>query len=128
MLATTGLADAEAFGSFAVKDVREAKDFYGRTLGLRVSEEPRLGLLRLHVTGDRGVLLYPKPDHVPAAFTVLNFVVDDIDRAVDELVERGVRFERYDVPKTDDKGIDRAEHVAWFTDPAGNILSVVQER
>lgn len=120
------LADVEAFGSFAVPDLRRAAEFYGRTLGLLVSE-PRPGLLTLHVGGGRGVLLYAKPDHVPATFTVLNFVVDDIDRAVDDLVRRGVTVEHYDSPATDEKGIDRAENVAWFTDPAGNILSVVQD-
>jgi predicted enzyme related to lactoylglutathione lyase len=120
------LAGAESFSSIAVKDISAAREFYGETLGLRVSEQ-RLGLLKVHTTGHRGVLLYPKPDHVPATFTVLNFVVDDIDEAVDGLVERGVRFERYEHPKTDEKGIDRAERVAWFTDPSGNILSVGQE-
>ncbi len=121
------LDQVEVFGSFAVTDVRRAKEFYGGTLGLRVSDA-RLGQLRLHVGGGRGYQLYPKPDHTPATFTVLNFLVADIDEAVDRLVERGVRFERYDYPKTDGKGIDRAELVAWFTDPDGNILSVVQER
>lgn len=120
------LAEAEVFGSFAVKDIRRAKEFYGGTLGLRVSDA-RLGQLHLDV-GGHGYLLYPKPDHVPATFTVLNFVVADIDDAVDRLVERGVRFERYEYPKTDEKGIDRAELVAWFSDPDGNILSVVQPR
>ncbi len=117
----------KAFGSFAVNDVPAAKAFYGETLGLRTSE-PRPGLLRLHIAGDRDFLIYAKPDHVPASFTVLNFPVDDIDKAVDALVERGIRFERYDQPKTDEKGIDRAEDVAWFKDPAGNILSVVRDR
>lgn len=121
------LADAEAFPSFSVRDVERSREFYGRTLGLPVSDH-RLGLLTLEIGGGRGVLIYPKPDHVPAAFTVLNFVVDDIDLAVDELTARGVRFERYEHPKTDEKGIDRAENVAWFTDPDGNILSLVQER
>jgi len=117
----------KAFGSFAVNDVPAAKAFYGETLGLRTSE-PRPGLLRLHIAGDRDFLIYAKPDHVPASFTVLNFPVDDIDKAVDALVERGIRYERYDQPKTDEKGIDRAEDVAWFKDPAGNILSVVRDR
>jgi predicted enzyme related to lactoylglutathione lyase len=120
-------ASSEAFSSFAVRNIEQAKQFYEEKLGLSTSEL-RLGLLRLHVAGDRGVLLYPKPDHLPASFTVLNFVVDDIDEAVDALVEQGVRFERYERPKTDEKGIDRAESVAWFTDPSGNILSVVQDR
>jgi catechol 2,3-dioxygenase-like lactoylglutathione lyase family enzyme len=119
--------DTKAFGSFAVRDIAEAKEFYGGTLGLRVSE-PRPGLLRLHVAGDRDFLLYVKPDHVPASFTVLNFPVDDIDQAVDALVALGVSFERYEAPKTDEKGIDRAEDVAWFKDPSGNILSVVRDK
>ena len=118
--------DTRAFGSFAVRDIEAARQFYGGTLGLRVSE-PRAGLLRLDLAGSGHFLLYVKPDHAPAGFTVLNFLVDDIDRAVDELVARGVRFERYEQPKTDEKGIDRAEDVAWFTDPSGNILSVVRE-
>jgi catechol 2,3-dioxygenase-like lactoylglutathione lyase family enzyme len=120
------LADARAFSSFAVPDLDRAKQFYGQTLGLRVSE-PRPGLLRLDAVGC-DVLIYAKPDHAPAAFTVLNFAVADINEAVDALIERGVRFEHYDQPKTDEKGIDRAENVAWFKDPAGNILSVVQDR
>jgi len=117
----------QAIGSFAVDDLGRAKEFYGGTLGLRVSE-PKDGLLRLHFDVGQDVLVYRKPDHVPAGFTVLNFPVTDIDEAVDALVERGVTFERYDHPKTDEKGIDRAERVAWFTDPAGNILSVVRGR
>jgi catechol 2,3-dioxygenase-like lactoylglutathione lyase family enzyme len=121
------LRDAETFGSFAVRDVAQARRFYEGTLGLTVSE-PRAGLLRLHLAGGRDFVLYVRPDHEPAGFTVLNFLVGDIDAAVDELVGRGVRFERYDRPKTDGKGIDRAENVAWFTDPSGNILSVVKPR
>lgn len=118
-------AITQALGSFAVDDIDRAREFYGGTLGLRVSE-PKDGLLRVHFDAGQDVLIYRKPGHVPAAFTVLNFPVQDIDEAVDALVARGVGFERYDNPKTDEKGIDRAENVAWFTDPAGNILSVVR--
>ncbi|MEO3925497.1 VOC family protein [Micromonosporaceae bacterium B7E4] len=120
--------DTEAFSGFAVDDVARAKEFYGETLGLRVSEE--YGLLRLHLAGGRDVLVYPKPGHVPASFTILNFPVDDIDRAVDELTARGVRFERYEGIEADEKGIARGNgpDIAWFTDPAGNVLSVLQEK
>ena len=118
----------KAFSSFSVDDVPKAKAFYGQALGLRVSEEN--GMLTLHIAGDRDILVYPKPNHTPASFTILNFPVDDIDTAVDELTSRGVRFERYDELGTDEKGIARGEgpYVAWFTDPAGNILSVLQDR
>jgi len=87
-----------------------------------------MSMLQLHVAGDREVLVYPKPDHTPASFTVLNFPVEDIDEAVDELAERGVRFERYDGAEQDDKGIHRGgvPLIAWFKDPAGNVLSVIQ--
>ena len=122
------LADSPAFSGFAVDDVPRAKAFYEGTLGLRTSEEH--GLLTLHLAGDRPTLVYPKPDHTPAAYTILNFPVDDIDRAVDGLAERGVRFERYDGMPQDEKGVMREDgpSIAWFTDPAGNILSVLQER
>jgi catechol 2,3-dioxygenase-like lactoylglutathione lyase family enzyme len=105
----------------------EAKRFYSETLGLRVSEE--YGMLSLHIAGEWDVLVYPKADHTPATFTILNFPVDDIDKAVDELIERGVRFERYDDSDTDEKGIYRGGGplIAWFKDPAGNILSVIQQ-
>jgi predicted enzyme related to lactoylglutathione lyase len=118
----------KAFSGFAVDDVQKAKEFYGETLGLRVSEQ--YGLLTLHIAGDRDVIVYPKPDHTPASFTILNFPVDDIDKAVDELVDRGVRFVRYEGFDQDERGIARGEgpYIAWFTDPAGNILSVLQER
>jgi catechol 2,3-dioxygenase-like lactoylglutathione lyase family enzyme len=120
--------NTKAFSGFSVNDVPEAKKFYSETLGLRVSEAH--GLLTLHIAGDRDVLVYPKPDHTPATFTILNFPVDDIDKAVDELIERGVRFQRYDGLDTDQKGIFRGGGplIAWFTDPAGNVLSVLQEQ
>jgi catechol 2,3-dioxygenase-like lactoylglutathione lyase family enzyme len=119
-------ATAKAFGSFAVDDLSMAERFYGETLGLRVSEEG--GPLTLHLAGDQAILIYPRPDHTPASFTILNFPVDDIDQAVDELTARGVPIQRYDGFPTDDKGIYRApgRSIAWFTDPAGNVLSVVQ--
>jgi catechol 2,3-dioxygenase-like lactoylglutathione lyase family enzyme len=118
--------NTRAFSGFSVDDVPEARQFYGETLGLRVSEE--YGMLSLHIAGERDILVYPKPDHTPATFTILNFPVDDIEKAVDELAERGVRFERYDDSNTDEKGIYRGQGplIAWFKDPAGNILSVLQ--
>lgn len=121
----------KAFSSFAVNDVQKAKDFYGQTLGLRISEEadtPGGGILTLQLEGGGEVMIYPKPNHVPATFTVLNFPVPDIDQAVDELTRRGVRFERYAEFEQDEKGIFRTEGppIAWFTDPAGNTLAVLQ--
>ena len=121
-----------AFSSFSVNDPSKARQFYGDTLGLEVSEVPEMeGMLELHAGGGK-VLLYPKPDHRAATFTVLNFPVDDIDQAVDELARKGVRFERYEGEiQTDAKGIARSDgngpNVAWFKDPAGNILSIVEE-
>jgi catechol 2,3-dioxygenase-like lactoylglutathione lyase family enzyme len=122
------LGKSKAFSGFAVPDIEKAKKFYGETLGLKVSEDH--GLLTLHLAGGNNVLIYPKPNHVPATFTVLNFPVDDVDLAVDELKKRGVRFEIYNLPdlKTDEKGIMRGNGptIAWFKDPAGNILSVLE--
>ncbi|MGN9786398.1 VOC family protein [Nonomuraea sp. ZG12] len=116
-----------AFSGFSVDDIAAARAFYGETLGLKVSEEN--GMLTLHIAGDRDILVYPKDNHSPATYTVLNFPVDDIDAAVDELVRRGVRFERYEGMDADEKGIFRGGGplIAWFTDPAGNVLSVLQE-
>jgi len=121
-------ANTRAFSGFAVDDLEAAKKFYGETLGLRTSE--RYGLLTLHLAGDRDTLVYPKPGHVPASYTILNFAVDDIDAAVDELVRRGVSLEKYAGLGQDEKGINRAggPYIAWFKDPAGNILAVLQER
>jgi catechol 2,3-dioxygenase-like lactoylglutathione lyase family enzyme len=118
---------AKAFGSFAVDDLATARKFYGQTLGLRVSEEG--GPLMLHLAGGQRILVYPKPDHTPASFTILNFPVDDIDQAVDELAVRGVPTQRYEDVHTDNRGIYRGQghSIAWFTDPAGNVLSVIQE-
>jgi catechol 2,3-dioxygenase-like lactoylglutathione lyase family enzyme len=111
-----------------VDDIEKAREFYGETLGLKTSEEH--GLLTLHLAGDRPTLVYPKPDHTPADYTILNFPVDDIDESVDALAARGVQFERYDGMEQDEKGIMRAggPYIAWFKDPAGNVLSVLQER
>jgi predicted enzyme related to lactoylglutathione lyase len=107
-----------------VDDIPKAKQFYSETLGLRVSEEH--GMLTLHIAGDRDTLIYPKPDHTPATFTILNFPVDDVEAAVDQLAARGVQFETFD--GVAQKGIfrQRGPAIAWFKDPAGNILSVLQ--
>jgi predicted enzyme related to lactoylglutathione lyase len=115
-----------SFSSFSVDDLPSAKKFYTGVLNLTVSEE--MGGLRLRLRGDGEAFVYPKADHVPATFTVLNFVVDDIDEAVNEITNAGVQFEHYDGElQTDDRGIFRGEGptIAWFKDPAGNILSVV---
>ena len=123
------LRDSNAFSGFSANDIPKAKEFYGRTLGLKVSESN--GLLTLHLAGGNNVLIYPKPNHTPATFTVLNFPVDDVNQAVDELTKRGVRFEIYNLPdiKTDKKGIMRGNGptIAWFKDPSGNILSVIEQ-
>ena len=118
----------KAFSGFAVNDIPAAKRFYQETLGLAVEENP--AGLTLRIAGDRPILVYAKPDHTPATYTILNFPVDDVEKAVDELVARGVRFERYEGFEQDEKGIHRGGGplIAWFTDPAGNVLSVIQER
>ena len=118
--------NTKAFSGFAVPDVEQARRFYADVLGLKTSVEH--GMLTLHLAGDRPTLVYPKPDHTPATYTILNFPVDDIDKAVDELSARGVRFERYEGFQQDAKGIARGEgpFIAWFKDPAGNILAVLQ--
>jgi catechol 2,3-dioxygenase-like lactoylglutathione lyase family enzyme len=132
------LKGAKAFSGFSVDDVARAKEFYGATLGLEVADAP-LGVegadvptgLELHLGPGTRILVYPRPDHTPATFTILNFMVEDIERAVDELTARGVRFEHYEsAPMTDAKGIHRTPEVhpvAWFRDPAGNILSIIEE-
>ena len=121
------LKDSKAFSGFSVDDIGKAKEFYGGTLGLEVEEAN--GLLELKLGSGATVLAYPKDNHEPATFTILNFPVDDVDKAVDELVGRGVRFEHYDFPglKTDEKGImrDAGPTIAWFKDPAGNVCSVI---
>ncbi len=123
------LENSEAFSGFAAPDLGQAKQFYGDTLGLKVTELEEGNLLQLEIAGGRNVLLYVKPDHAPGNYTILNFPVDDIDAVVDGLTERGVRFERYDDFDQDDKGIFRGEGplIAWFKDPFGNILSVIKE-
>jgi catechol 2,3-dioxygenase-like lactoylglutathione lyase family enzyme len=121
--------DTKAFSGFAVPDVAAAEAFYRDALGIETSTEH--GLLTLHLAGGaRPTLVYPKPDHTPADYTILNFPVDDIDAAVDALTERGVTMERYDEMPQDERGIMReaGPYIAWFTDPAGNILSVLQDR
>jgi len=120
--------NTKAFSGFAVDDIEKARQFYAETLGLEVTEEN--GMLTLHIAGDRPVLVYPRPNHTPASFTILNFPVEDIEPAVDQLAARGVVFERYEgtPAATDEKGIFRGGGplIAWFTDPAGNVLSVVE--
>ncbi|MEP6848996.1 MAG: VOC family protein [Acidobacteriota bacterium] len=122
------LNNKEAFSSFSVDDTQKAKEFYGKTLGLQVKDD-EMGTLALE-TGSSTVMIYPKTDHEPATFTVLNFPVDSVEGTVQELNEKGIEFERYDMPdlKTDEKGISRGEGpvIAWFKDPAGNILSVLE--
>ena len=120
--------NTRAFSGFAVDDLDAAKKFYGEVLGLKTSEQ--YGLLTLHLAGGRDTLVYPKPDHAPATYTILNFAVDDIDAAVAELISRGVELVKYDGLGQDDKGINRVggPYIAWFKDPAGNILAVLQER
>src|SRR5246127_2013061 len=122
------LNTSKAFSSFSVNDIQKAREFYGKTLGLDLSSGPE-GTLVVPLSGGTKALMYPKPNHEPATFTVLNFPVDSVEKAVDELSAKGVQFEHYDFPqmKTDAKGIFRYENItqAWFKDPAGNILSVV---
>jgi len=121
------LTDSQAFSGFSSKDIAKARGFYAQTLGLKVTEAN--GMLSLHLAGGGKVLIYPKADHQPASFTVLNFPVEDIDQAVDELTRAGIQFERYGTFKQDARGILRegGPPIAWFKDPAGNILSVLQE-
>lgn len=117
--------NTKAFSGFSVDDIAAAQRFYGEVLGLRVSEAN--GMLTLHLAGDRDTLVYPSSEHRPGSFTILNFPVTDIEAAVDELRERGVQFEHYEW--VDPKGINRrgGPLIAWFKDPAGNILSVIQQ-
>ncbi len=122
------LTNTKAYSGLAVHDLPEARRFYGETLGLRTSEE--YGLMWLHLAGGRDTLVYEQSDAVPASFTILNFEVDDIDATVRALAARGVHFERYDDLPQDDSGIFRDEgpYIAWFKDPSGNLLSVLQEK
>jgi catechol 2,3-dioxygenase-like lactoylglutathione lyase family enzyme len=119
--------DTKAFSGFAVDDLAAARTFYGDTLGIEITED--MGLLTLHLAGgERPTIVYPKPGFEPATYTILNFPVDDIDATVDELLERGVAFEIYDGFEQDERGISRegGPPIAWFRDPAGNILSVLE--
>ena len=120
--------NTKAYSGFAVDDVSKAREFYGQTLGLKTSES--YGLLILHLADDRNTLIYPKADHEPATYTILNFPVGDIDEAVAALRARGVAFERYEDAAQDENAISRGEgpYIAWFRDPAGNVLSVLQEK
>jgi predicted enzyme related to lactoylglutathione lyase len=122
--------NTNAYNGFAVDDAQKAKEFYGETLGVKVSVlDEENGLLSLDLGEGPDTLVYQKPDFEPATYTILNFPVDDVDKAVDELSERGVTFERYEGFDQDEKGIARGPgpQIAWFKDPAGNILSVLQE-
>jgi catechol 2,3-dioxygenase-like lactoylglutathione lyase family enzyme len=123
------LTPEKAFTSFSVNDIQRAREFYGKTLGLELSSGPE-GTLIVPLSGGAKVLMYPKPNHQPATFTVLNFPVESVEKTVDELTQRGVRFETYNEPglKTDARGISRGNGptIAWFKDPAGNILSVLE--
>jgi catechol 2,3-dioxygenase-like lactoylglutathione lyase family enzyme len=123
------LANSKAFSGFAVDDLDKARAFYGDTLGLKVEPMGGAPLMTLHLAGDRPTLIYAKPNHTPADYTILNFPVDDIDAAVEELASRGVTFERYDGMGQDDKGVMREQGppIAWFKDPAGNVLSVLEQ-
>ena len=121
--------NTRAFSGFSVDNMETAKKFYGELLGIEVSED-EMGILELHVSGGNDIIIYPKPNHQPATFTILNFPVSNIDIAVDELAALGIVFEHYDLPglKTDEKGICRGKpNIAWFKDPAGNILSVLEQ-
>ncbi|MCE5291359.1 MAG: VOC family protein [Nocardiaceae bacterium] len=124
------LGTSKTFSSFSVDDLDAARKFYVEVLGLSVRDDD-MGILHLDLAGGAEAIAYPKPDHQPATFTVLNFQVDDIDATVDELTARGVTFETYPGLPHDDKGVlrgraaNRGPDIAWFTDPAGNILSVL---
>ncbi|MCW3110981.1 MAG: glyoxalase [Segetibacter sp.] len=123
--------NTKAFSGFSVNDLQKAKEFYGEVLGLEVVDNP-MGLIELKITGGNNIIVYPKPNHIPATFTILNFPVENIDEAVDALIKKGVTFEQYEGQiKTDEKGICRSTqgpNIAWFKDPAGNILSVLEEK
>lgn len=122
------LKESKAFSSFSVDDLHKAKRFYGDLLGLHVADNP-IGLIELHFGDDNKILIYPKSEHQPATFTVLNFPVEDIEKMVDELSAKGIKFEQYDYLQTDARGISRNPQgikVAWFKDPAGNILAILE--
>lgn len=124
------LEQSKAFSGFSVNDLQKAKQFYNETLGLDVADNP-MGLIELKTKGNNNIIIYPKPNHTPATFTILNFPVDNIEKAVDKLTLLGVKFEQYtgDI-HTDEKGIcrnPRGPAIAWFKDPAGNILSIIED-
>lgn len=126
------LKHSKAFSGFSTNDISKAKEFYTEILELDVKDSP-MGVIELDIEGGNKIIIYPKPNHVPATFTVLNFPVTNIDDAVDELTKKGVVFEQYEAPiKTDEKGICRSDgrspNIAWFKDPAGNILSLIEEK
>lgn len=124
------LQNSDAFSSFSVNDIENAKKFYGQKLGLKEKDNP-MGIIELHFPNGNNVIIYPKPNHEPATFTVLNFPVSKIEKAVDELSAKGIEFLQYEAPiKTNEKGIcDNGDHaIAWFKDPAGNILSLIEEK
>jgi predicted enzyme related to lactoylglutathione lyase len=125
----TMLAQSKAFSGFAVDDIEKAREFYGETLGLEVETVEGPGLLTIHLAGGRDTIVYPKPDFAPATYTILNFPVDDVEATVEDLTARGVTFERYDGMDQDEKGISSGmgPTIAWFKDPAGNILAVLEE-
>ena len=121
------LENSKAYSGFAVPDLEKALEFYGETLGLKTSVLDEENLIQIDLPGERPVLVYKKPDFTPATYTILNFPVDDVEETVDELSAKGITFERYDGFEQDEKGIDRSGPgggIAWFTDPAGNILAV----
>jgi predicted enzyme related to lactoylglutathione lyase len=126
------LKESKAFSGFSVNDTTKAKEFYSQILGLEVKDEAMEGLISLQLTGGNNIIIYPKPNHVPATFTILNFPVNDVEKAVDELTARGVKFIVYNKEhfKTNEKGIFTAggPTIAWFKDPAGNILSVIEQK
>jgi predicted enzyme related to lactoylglutathione lyase len=127
------LKNNKVFSSFSVDDIKKAKEFYSKTLGLEATEDADMqGMLTIHLKGGNNIMLYAKDNHSPASFTVLNFNVKGVEKTVDELTTKGVKFEIYNEPdlKTNAKGIlenDNGPKIAWFKDPAGNILSVVEE-
>jgi catechol 2,3-dioxygenase-like lactoylglutathione lyase family enzyme len=119
-----------AFSSFSVDDLDKAKEFYSETLGIKVTEDNEMGFLNLEFSNGAKVMIYPKDDHEPATYTVLNFPVSDVEKTVDELTAKGVKFEIYEGFNQDEKGIskDWGQEIAWFKDPAGNIISVLKEK
>lgn len=125
------LRNSKSFSSFSVNDLEDARAFYGEKLGLELKDDP-MGILELHVAGSTPIVIYPKANHVPATFTVLNFPVQNVEETLDDLVKKGVRFEHYNEEdfKTNEKGIFTGEGpvIAWFKDPAGNILSILEQK